>query len=192
MSTTSQAVAETKTATTDRIITIVPTRGEKIKVAFNGNEWGGLQSLLSKSGKDVTGKTYSGYNLDSTSMKSVESTNNTTLEHPKAKLPEGDFYLFLMPYKSKSGATTKKAVKKAAPKKAAKKAAAKKVASKKAVSTKKVVAKKDTKVSTKKAKAITDVVESVKESKKVVIKTDAELDQDLRNIASAFSNVQKS
>ena len=42
-------------------------------------------------------------------MKVVIGSTKQTLEHPDAALPEGDFELFLMPVKSKSGAGDRKA-----------------------------------------------------------------------------------
>lgn len=86
---------ESQTATegsSSRTITIVSTRGEKKKIEFAGNEWSDLKKIIQKEG----------YNLDN--MKCVESVNRTTLEHPQAVVPAGNFNLFLMPVKSKSGA----------------------------------------------------------------------------------------
>lgn len=102
----SEAQAKTTAETTAavRTITIVTTRGEKRKIAFEGTEWSDLKKILERGGKDVEGNSFQAYNLNN--MKCVESINRTTLEHPKAAIPDGNFNLFLMPYKSKSGAGT--------------------------------------------------------------------------------------
>lgn len=96
---------EKATVAQTRTVTIVTTRGEKVKVPFEGTEWADLKKLLERGGKDVDGNSFSSYNLNN--MKCVESTNRTTLEHPKAVIPDGNFNLFLMPYKSKSGAMSR-------------------------------------------------------------------------------------
>lgn len=95
MSTEQKTATTTGTATeqsTQRTVTVVTTRGEKKVIPFDGTEWSELKSKLQREG----------YSLDN--MKCVESVKRTTLEHPKAIVPEGNFNLFLMPYKSKSGA----------------------------------------------------------------------------------------
>lgn len=104
MSNTTAEVSKT-VETSVRKITIVTTRGEKVKIAFEGNDWKSLKALLEKGGKDVDGKSFFSYSLSN--MKCVESVNRTTLEHPQAVIPAGDFNLFLMPYKSKSGAMSR-------------------------------------------------------------------------------------
>lgn len=139
---TTTAVAEVATPT--RVITVISTVGTKKKdIEFPENLlWGDLKKVLGNNG----------YSLSN--IKAVEGESKVTLEHEKAVLPDGNFFLFLMPYKSKSGAAKKEvAPKKAVPKKAAakkavksatpKKAAAKKAAPKKAAA-KKVAAKKAT------------------------------------------------
>lgn len=94
------------TASEERVITVVTTRGEKTKIHFkNGGTWGDLKKALEKGGKNIDGGSYSGYDLSN--MKCVESINKTTLEHPKANVPDGNLNLFLMPYKSKSGAMSR-------------------------------------------------------------------------------------
>jgi hypothetical protein len=108
MSSEEKSVAtQTATANGPRVITIVATKGEKVKVPFDGNEWGDLKKLLEKGGKDANGKSFSGFDLRN--MKCVESQRRGTLEHPKAIVPDGDFNLFLMPYKSKSGGSMSRA-----------------------------------------------------------------------------------
>lgn len=92
-----------------RVINIVPTKGTKTSIVYNGSDWAGLKSLLEKGGKDISGNTFSPYSLRD--MKCVENINKTTLEHPKAQLPDGNFNLFLMPYKSKSGGPARDKVK---------------------------------------------------------------------------------
>lgn len=91
----------TEQATEQRVITIVTTRGQKIKLGFEGSEWAALKSKLEAGGTDINGNRYDRYDLSN--IKCVESVNRTTLEHPKAIVPDGNFNLFLMPYKSKSG-----------------------------------------------------------------------------------------
>lgn len=82
-----------QTTTEPRKVKIIPTSGPKkiIEVA-EGTSWKDMKSILKREG----------YSLDN--MKAVEGNNKHTLEHDDATLPEGDFKLFLMPYKSKSGA----------------------------------------------------------------------------------------
>lgn len=98
-----QAATQSETLAAGRVITVVTTRGEKVKLNFAGTEWFELKKILEQGGKDVDGKNFSGYNLSN--MKCVEGINKSTLEHPKATVPNNNFNLFLMPYKSKSGAT---------------------------------------------------------------------------------------
>lgn len=79
-----------------RKIKIVPTRGEKKTIEFEGNTWKELRSVIERNGYDLN------------NMKCVESIFRHTLEHDEAIIPDGDFKLFLMPYKSKSGALDRK------------------------------------------------------------------------------------
>lgn len=75
-----------------RTITIITTRGEKTKIEnFTGTKWKELQKKVEGEGFDLS------------SMKAVEGVNKHTLEHEDAVLPQGNFNLFLMPYKSKAG-----------------------------------------------------------------------------------------
>lgn len=94
--------------TTGRIVTIVTTRGEKRKIQFEGTKWSELKSLLTSGGTDIEGQSFPRYNLDN--MKPVESFRRATLEHPDAVIPEQDFNLFLMPYKSKAGSMSRSEV----------------------------------------------------------------------------------
>lgn len=90
-------------ATQTRVVTVVSTRGEKTKFPFPENSnWSQLESYLKKGGTKVDGSKFSGFDLNN--MKAVESINRHTLEHPNATVPNGDFNLFLMAMKSKSGA----------------------------------------------------------------------------------------
>lgn len=82
---------ETKSGT--RTITIVATKGEKKKIEFTGTKWSELRTLVEKAGYDLH------------NMKAVEGVRKSTLEHDEALVPEQNFNLFLMPYKSKSGHT---------------------------------------------------------------------------------------
>lgn len=92
---------KTQEAVGVRTITVVTTRGEKRRIPFEGTKWSELKSLLTGGGQDNEGKTFPRYDLNN--MKCVESANRHTLEHPDAAIPEGNFNLFLMPYKTKSG-----------------------------------------------------------------------------------------
>lgn len=99
---TTQVATETSTK---RVITIITTRGEKVKVNYEGNEWGDLKKILERGGRDADGNNFSGYDLGN--MKCVESVKRNTLEHINAIIPDGNFNLFLMPYKSKSGSMSR-------------------------------------------------------------------------------------
>lgn len=88
-----QTSGTTTTTTEPRKVKIVPTSGaKKIIEVPEGTSWKEMKKILTKEG----------YSLDN--MKAVEGNTKHTLEHDDAKLPEGDFKLFLMPYRSKSGA----------------------------------------------------------------------------------------
>jgi hypothetical protein len=104
-----EATTASTTTLTERVITVVTTRGEKKRIPFSGTSWSELRSLLTKGGLDVTGQRFSGYSLDN--MKCVEGVNKTTLEHDQARVPDGSFNLFMMPYKSKSGGEARDKVK---------------------------------------------------------------------------------
>lgn len=96
------ASASAATATDQkRVITIVTTRGEKVKLHYDGAGWKDLKKILQSGGKDINGNSFQAYDL--TNMKAMESVKNTTLEHEKAVVPEGNFNLFLMQVKSKLG-----------------------------------------------------------------------------------------
>jgi hypothetical protein len=99
----SSAEAKTEQEVATRVISIISTRGEKVKVPFSGTAWADLKKILERGGTDVNGKSFSAFSLSN--MKCVESINKSTLEHPQAVVPDGDFSLFLMPVKSKSGAS---------------------------------------------------------------------------------------
>lgn len=86
-----------------RVITVITSRGERRKIPFAGTRWGDLKSIMEKGGTDANGDTYPRYDLSN--MKCAESVRKSTLEHVDAEIPDGDFNLFLMPYKTKSGAT---------------------------------------------------------------------------------------
>jgi hypothetical protein len=111
-----ESVAKTATeqssaaaSSSQRTVSIVTTRGERRKIAYSGNDWEGLKNLIERGGKDIEGNSFSGYDLRN--MKCVEGVRRTTLEHPKAEIPEGNFNLFLMPYKSKAGGEARDKVK---------------------------------------------------------------------------------
>lgn len=65
------------------------------QVELEGNTWKDLQKVLSKNNVSYSG------------MKAVIGENKHTLESENAILPDGDFTLFLMPIKTKSGADRK-------------------------------------------------------------------------------------
>jgi len=74
-------------------VTIYTTAGVKDKVVeTEATNWGGLQADLKRD------------NVNFNNMKAVEGNTRVTLESPQAQLPEGDFILFLMTKKNKSGA----------------------------------------------------------------------------------------
>lgn len=156
----------TQTATQTREVTVVSTRGERKIISTSATKWLELKKQVEDAG----------YNLNNS--KCMESIRKNTLESKDALLPEGNFHLFIMPYKSKSGAGKKpaKKAKKAAPKKAAKK-----VIVKKAV--KKVVTKK---VAPKKKEAIAKVVKSVSQ-----YASEEEERKVLRELSSEFNNVEQ-
>jgi hypothetical protein len=94
------SATQTQTQTeTKRKITIISTRGEKKVIEFEGNQWSGLKSKLEKEGYDLK------------NMKCVEGINKTTLEHPEATVPDGNFALFLMPIQNKGGGESRDKVK---------------------------------------------------------------------------------
>lgn len=79
-------------STQNRVITAFATRGKnKQKIETNVTTWGELKPLLEEAG----------YNLGS--LAATESINRTDLANEGAKLPEGDFVVFLRPVKTKSG-----------------------------------------------------------------------------------------
>lgn len=92
-----QVKTETASAATEqRIITVVSTRGENKKIPFDGNKWADLKTVLQNEGYELN------------NMKCVESIKKTTLEHPEAIVPDGNFRLFMMPMESKSGVELKR------------------------------------------------------------------------------------
>lgn len=177
-----------------RKITVVTTRGQKKEIEYAGREWGGLKDVLRSEG----------YNL--VQMKAVEGTYRTTLEHAKAIMPEGNFNLFLMPQRSKSGAKkvvkkkvkkeVKKAVKKKEPvavkkaKKALKTPKAPKVIPKKAA--KKAAPSKSKSKSESKVTTPVKVKSKVSKSKvnSVPGKSDEELHEELMELADGFDDVR--
>lgn len=100
-----ESTTQSKTATQTRVITVVTTRGEKVKFNFEGAEWSDLKKILERGGTDIDGKKFSSYDLGN--MKCVESIRRSTLEHPNAVVPNENFNLFLMPLRSKSGGMTR-------------------------------------------------------------------------------------
>ena len=79
-----------------KVLAISTSRGT-VEIPTEAKTWEQLKSDLTRNNV-----TYSG-------MKAVIGSTKQTLEHPDAALPEGDFELFLMPFKSKSGAGDRKA-----------------------------------------------------------------------------------
>lgn len=80
-----------------RIIRVMSSQGvNNNKLTVNeGIQWAELKTILKSNG----------YNIDS--MKAVESTKRTTLEHEQAVVPDGNFSLFLYPLETKSGAASR-------------------------------------------------------------------------------------
>lgn len=74
-----------------RVITMFSTKGGKNKVETEATTWGELKPLVEEK-------------YDLSNLQATENKNKTTLTHPDAVLPEGDFVLFLRPIKTKSGA----------------------------------------------------------------------------------------
>lgn len=64
----------------------------KKEITTNALNWEDLKKDLEKNSVKYDG------------MKVMESINKTSLEHPEAAIPDGDFTLFLFPEKTKSGA----------------------------------------------------------------------------------------
>lgn len=90
------------TTKTQRVVSILSSRGERITVNYDGSTWEGLKKILSEGGTQSDGKSFKSYDL--TNLKAVEVASNHTLEHKDAILPEGDFKVYLIPVASKSGA----------------------------------------------------------------------------------------
>jgi len=65
------------------------------KVETSATNWAELQKDLSKAGVNYNG------------MKVIDASTRNTLEHPDAKIGEGDINVFLYPVKTKSGLTAK-------------------------------------------------------------------------------------
>jgi hypothetical protein len=161
-----------ETLVKSRTIEVISTRGQEISLQTTATTWGALKEELRSHYKDID------------ELKAVVGRLKVTLEHKDALIPEGDFLLALMPYKSKSGAVAKKAAKKAAPKKAAAKAApAKKAVAKKAASKKDVPVKKVAKV-----KAAKEVKEEVAPAAKV---TAIDKNKELSDIISGLKDVKR-
>jgi hypothetical protein len=75
-----------------RKITVYATQGQQMKtIESNAEFWSDLKSELSREG----------YNL--TSLHATENINRTDLVNDGAKLPEGEFTIFLRPKQTKSG-----------------------------------------------------------------------------------------
>lgn len=72
-------------------VTIFSTGGANKTIEVNSTTWGDLQKELSNNGVSTSG------------MKAVHGQTRVTLEHKDAIIPEGDFNLFLLPVKTKSG-----------------------------------------------------------------------------------------
>jgi hypothetical protein len=158
-------MSETKTAVGLREITVITTNGEKKVIETDVTKFKDLKPLLISNG----------YSLSN--MKVVESVNRTTLEHVEATLPPGNFKVYLLPYKSKSGA----AAKKAAPKKAiAKKAVAKKAAPKKAAK----------KTATKAAKPAKVAKEVLPPAPPAPEQSKDELRNEVKELAGGFNDVR--
>lgn len=77
---------------TQRTITVYATKGQRMaKVETSATTWKELKPEIQSKGYDLA------------SLHATESVNRTDLSHQDAKLPEGNFTLFLRPKKTKSG-----------------------------------------------------------------------------------------
>lgn len=77
---------------TQRTITVYATKGQRMaKVETSAATWKELKPQIEEKGYDLK------------SLHATESVNRTDLSHQDAKLPEGNFTLFLRPKKTKSG-----------------------------------------------------------------------------------------
>lgn len=74
----------------ERVIRIFSTNIRKV-LNSTAETWADLQNELRNEGVSYSG------------MKAISSINKTTLEHPDAILPGGDFTLYLTPMRTKSG-----------------------------------------------------------------------------------------
>lgn len=76
-----------------RTVTVYSTAGDSrgTNVASNATTWGQLQADLTSA------------NINWSGMKAIEGASKHTFDSPDATLPEGDFRLFLMPVRTKSG-----------------------------------------------------------------------------------------
>jgi hypothetical protein len=157
-------MTETKTAVGTRSVTVITTVGERKVIETAATTWKELEREVKQT-----------HSLSN--MKVVEGVRRTTLEHPDAVLPDGNFKLYLLPVKSKSGA------KAAAPKK---KAVAKKAVAKKAAPVKKATTKK----AATKAPAKAKVIKAVKVAEPVVEQSPEELKSEIKSLASGFADVK--
>lgn len=73
-----------------RTITLFSTRGGRKRITTNAATWGEIKA-------EVEG------DYDLSNLQATENKTMTTLTHPEAMLPEGDFTIFLRPVKTKSG-----------------------------------------------------------------------------------------
>src|SRR6218665_2430792 len=74
----------------ERKITVFSTNGTYIEIKTAATVWSELKPLVQEH-----------YALDN--LNPTESVGKTSLAHPNAKLPAGDFVLYLRPVKTKSG-----------------------------------------------------------------------------------------
>jgi len=164
----------------ERKITVITSVGEKKTITTDVTVWSHLRNVLSQNG----------YSLSN--MKALEGVKKGTLEHDDAILPVGDFKLYLMPVKSKSGAKAAKPATKGI------KAAAKKVAAKVAKPAKKE-AKPAAAKKPKKAKAeevpieiavIATVIEAIPEPVPEKEQTRDELRREIADLAKGLRDVR--
>jgi len=73
-----------------RVITLFSTKGGKQKLNTDVTTWGELKLLVEEY-------------YDLVNLQAVENITKTTLDHPEAVLPEGNFVLFLRPINTKGG-----------------------------------------------------------------------------------------
>lgn len=73
-----------------RKVIVYSSKGQRKSYETEASTWGELKQLIE-------------FDYDLSNLQATENINKTTLEHVDAKLPEGDFVLFLRPIHQKAG-----------------------------------------------------------------------------------------